>query len=90
MKANMKTVRKEMKAGDLKGLIDLPNYDDNQLVEINVHPTEHVEKKILSEEEIAAIWNRIDNCLSGANFDKSKTLDDWRKERLEEKYGITY
>ncbi|MBQ7493197.1 MAG: hypothetical protein IJT47_02070 [Selenomonadaceae bacterium] len=87
MNAELKTVRKEMTAGDLKGIMDLPNYADNQRVEVTVYPTAREEqKKILSEEEIAAIWRRIEGYLVG--IDKSKTLDDWRKERLEERYGI--
>ena len=87
MNAELKTVRKEMTAGDLKGIIDLPNYADNQLVKVTVYPTVPEEpKKILSEEEIAAIWDRLTGCLKGV--DPSKTLDDWRRERLEERYGI--
>lgn len=86
MKAELKTVRKEMTAGDLKGIIDLPDYADNQLVEVTIHPAE--EKKILSDEEINAIMDRLTGCLKGA--DPSKTLDDWRTERLEERYGIKF
>lgn len=82
----MKTVRKKMLARDLKGLIDLPNYDDAQPVKVTVMPDETQDKKLLSDAEIAAIWDRLTGCLAG--IDKSKTLDDWRKERLEEKYGI--
>lgn len=88
MNTELKTVRKEMTAGDLKKIIDLPDYDDNQRVKITVAPAEKVEKKILSEEEINAIWGRISGCLAG--LDKSKTLDDWRMERLEERYGIKF
>ena len=84
----MKTVRKKMLARDLKGLIDLPDYDDAQRVEVTVMPDETQDKKLLSEEEINAIWDRLTGCLAG--IDKSKTLDDWRKERLEEKYGIKF
>ena len=51
-------------------------------------PDETQDKKLLSEEEINAIWDRLTGCLAG--IDKSKTLDDWRKERLEEKYGIKF
>ena len=89
MKAELKTVRKEMTAGDLKGIIDLPDYADNQLVEVTIHPaTVREPKKILSEEEINAIMDRLTGCLKGA--DASKTLDDWRTERLEERYGIKF
>ena len=84
MKIKMKTVRKQMTAGDLKGIIDLPNYDDNQLVEVTVYPTE--EEKKLSPEEYDRIWKNIHEAFK--DVDKSKTLDDWRTERLEEKYGI--
>ena len=86
MNAEPKTVRKEMLARDLKGIIDLPDYADNQRVEVTVHPTE--ENKILSDEEINALLDDLTGCLKGA--DKSKTLDDWRTERLAERYGIAY
>ena len=82
----LKTVRKEMNAGDLKGIIDLPDYADDQPISITVSP---VDKK-LSDEEIAAIWSRIEGYWAGVKVDKSKTLDDWRKERLEERYGIKF
>ena len=83
----LKTVRKEMTAGDLKGIIDLPDYADNQRVEVTIYPaTVREPKKILSEEEINAIMDRLTGCLKGV--DPSKTLDDWRRERLEERYGI--
>ena len=88
MKTKLKTVRKQMTARDLKGIIDLPNYDDNQPVEVTVLPTSEERRKILSDEEIDAIWSRIENYLVGVDLDKSKTLDDWRTERLEERYGI--
>ena len=81
----MKTIRKKMLARDLKGLIDLPDYDDAQRVEVTVMPAE--EKKILSEEEINAIMDRLTGCLKGL-ADPSKTLDDWRAERLEKRYAI--
>ena len=80
----LKTVRKKMLARDLKGLIDLPNYDDNQLVRVIVYPTE--EEKKLSPEEFDAILDR----LTGAIPYTEKTLDDWRTERLEERYGIKF
>ena len=85
----LKTVRKEMNAGELKGLIDLPNYEDDQRVSITVSPAaEKEEKKILSDEEIEELLDRMEGCLQ--NLDPSKTLDDWRKERLEERYGIKF
>ena len=83
-----KTVRKEMIAGDLKKIIDLPNYDDNQRVKITVTPAVEQEKKLLSEEEINAIMDRLTGCLKG--LDKSKTIADWRMERLAEKHGLTF
>ncbi len=84
MKTKMKTVRRQMTARDLKGIIDLPNYADNQRVEVTVSPT--AEEKNLSPEERKKITDSLAGCLKGA--DPSKTLDDWRKERLEERYGI--
>ncbi len=82
----LKTVRKKMLARDLKGLIDLPNYDDNQRVEVTVYPTEE-RRKPLPPEERRKILDRLTGCLQGL-VDPSKTLDDWRTERLEERYGI--
>lgn len=80
----LKTVRKEMNAGDLKGIIDLPDYADDQPISITVSP---VEKK-LNDEEIEALLDSLTGCLK--NVDKSKTLEDWRNERLAERYGIAY
>ena len=89
MNAEPKTVRKEMLARDLKGIIDLPDYADNQRVEVTIYPTVPKEpKKILSDAEINALLDDLTGCLKGA--DKSKTLDDWRTERLAERYGIAY
>ena len=75
-----------MTADDLKGIIDLPNYADNQLVEVLIHPAE--EEKELTPEERRAIIKSLAGCLKGA--DPSKTLDDWCRERLEERYSIAY
>ena len=90
MNTKMKIVRKNMLARDLKGLIDLPGYDDNQRVEVTVYPDTDTdkEKKPLSSKELKAILDRLTGCLQGV--DKSKTLDDWRTERLEERYGIKF
>ena len=66
----MKTIRKEMNAGDLKGIIDLPDYADNQRVEITVAPAE--EKKILSDEEIDEIMGRLTGCLKGSDKNQQK------------------
>ena len=86
MKTNLKPVRKSMLVRDLKRGIDLPDYDDNQLVEVSIHPTAKEEKKPLSKAEIKALLDSLTGCLKGA--DPNKTLDDWRKERLEERYDI--
>ena len=84
---SLKTVRKEMTAGDLKGIIDLPNYPDDQLVRVTVYPTE--EQKKLSPEERDRIWAKIHAAFKDVSeADKAKSLDDWRKERIEERYGI--
>lgn len=92
MDMNLKTVRKEMMAGDLKGIIDLPNYPDDRLVEVTVSSVaERKPKKILSKEEIAAIWEKIHAAFKDVSeADKAKSLDDWRKERIEERYGIKF
>ena len=89
MDMNLKTVRKEMTAGDLKGIIDLPNYPDDQLVRVTVYPTE--ERKKLSREEYDRIWEKIHAAFKDVSeADKAKSLDDWRKERIEERYGIKF
>ena len=77
----MKTVTAEMKAGDLKGIIDLPNYPDNQPVEITVSPSTTEEDFDNLLKEIKTFW---------ANHEKAnetKTFDEYRMERLETKYG---
>ena len=85
----MKFVHKEMNAGDLKGIIDLPDYADNQRVEVTVAPAAPVEeRKKLSPEEIDEIMGRLIGCLEG--LDPTKTMADWREERLAEKYGIKF
>jgi len=82
MKTGLKTVHKNMFARDLKGVIDLPDYDDNQLVKVTVYPTE--EEKKLTPEEFTAILEKI----TGAIPYTDKTLDELRIERLEKKYGL--
>ena len=85
----LKTIRKEMTAGDLKGIIELPNYADNQRVKITVAPAEPVEvRKKMSPEEIDEIMGRLIGCLEVS--DPTKTMADWREERLAEKYGIKF
>ncbi|MBQ3726147.1 MAG: hypothetical protein II902_03650 [Selenomonadaceae bacterium] len=92
MDMNLKTVRKEMTAGDLKGIIDLPNYADDQLVSVTVSSiAEQKPKKILSKEEIAEIWEKIHSAFKNVSeADRAKSLDDWRRERMEERYGIKF
>ena len=82
----MQTVKVKMNAGDLKGLIDLPNYPDDQRVTITVNP--EFQEKEYSKEEIRAALDEIKKFW--AYLDKSeppKTLDEYRMERLEKKYG---
>ena len=86
----LKTVRKEMTAGDLKGIIDLPNYADNQRVEVSVVPAEPVrERKKMSPEEIEAALNKLTGCLKGL-VDPTKDMAYWRMERLAEKHGLKF
>lgn len=89
MNSKMKTVRKEMTAGDLKGIIDLPNYEDNQRVEIKIAPAEPEERKKMSREEIEAALNKLTGCLKGL-VDPTKDMAYWRSERLAEKHGLKF
>ncbi|MBR0261339.1 MAG: hypothetical protein IJQ85_06050 [Selenomonadaceae bacterium] len=82
MNNELKTVRKEMTAGDLKGIIDLPNYDDNRRVEVTVTPAE--EQTELSAEEL----KKVVQSLVGAIPYTDKSLHELRMERLEKKYEI--
>ena len=77
----MKTIRKKMLARDLKGLIDLPDYDDAQPVEVTVTPDAQTE---LSAEEL----KKVVKSLVGAIPYTDKTLDELRMERLEKRYAI--
>lgn len=84
------SVHKKMLAKDLKGIVNLPNYDDNQPVEIMVSPA--VEKKTLTREERKQVLKEIREIMAegrknNPEFDSNKTLDEYRMERLEEKYG---
>ena len=87
-KKTMLNVRKKMLAKDLKGIVNLPNYDDNQPVEITILPVE--EEKPLSREESKAAWRKIDEIMAevrnSPNFDPNMTLEDYRMERLAKKY----
>ena len=87
-KKMMLNVSKRMLAKDLKGIVNLPNYDDNQPVEITIKP---YEEKSLTREERKRALERIDEIMASAlkspDFDPNKTLEDYRMERLEAKYG---
>ena len=90
METTLKTIRKEMNAGDLKGIIDLPNYDDDQRVKITVEPKEPVEeRKKMSPEEIEAALKSLTGCLKGL-VDPTKDMAYWRGERLAERYGLKF
>ena len=84
----MKNVRAKKLAKDLKGVVDLPDYPDNQLVEITVLPT--TEEKNFTVEERKAALRKIDEImvpvLKSSDFNPHKTLDEYRMERLEAKY----
>lgn len=86
----MTNVTAQMLAKDLKGIINLPNYPDNQLVEITVSPT--VYRKPLTTQERRHALKRIREIMSegiknNPDFDPNKTLEEYHMERLEEKYG---
>lgn len=87
-KKTMLNVRKKMLAKDLKGIVNLPNYDDNQPVEITILPVE--EEKTLTHEERKETWRKIDEIMAevrnSPNFDPNMTLEDYRMERLAKKY----
>lgn len=87
-KKTMLNVRKKMLAKDLKGIVNLPNYDDNQPVEITILPVD--EEKTLTREERKEAWRKIDEIMAevrnSPNFDPNMTLEDYRRERLETKY----
>ena len=77
----MQTVKVKMNAGDLKGIIDLPNYPDNQPVEITVSPSTTEEDFDNLLKEIKTFWANHEK------VDETKTFDEYRMERLETKYG---
>lgn len=90
MKTELRTVSKQMTAGDLKGIMDLPNYADNQRVKITVSPAEPVlERKKMSPEEIESALNKLTGCLKDL-VDPTKDMAYWRNERLAERYGIKF
>ena len=75
----MEPVTVKMNAGDLKGIIDLPNYPDNQPVEITVKPkmTEADFDNLIKE--IKNFWAKHEK------VDEDKTFDEYRMERLTKK-----
>ena len=79
----MQTLNFKIKAGDLKGIVDLPNFDDEQLVNITVSP--EPEKKSLTEEEVIEIINELAGSLANSP-DKNKSLEQIRYERIMSKY----
>ena len=81
----MKPVTVKMNAGDLKGIIDLPNYPDNQSIEITVSPSPDVEEKTLTKEEVINIVNELAGCLANSPY-KNKSRDEIRYERIMSKY----
>lgn len=78
----MEPVTVKMNAGALKGIIDLPNYPDDQPVEITVSPEK--EQTPLSKEEVKKILSELAGCLSHSP-DKNKSLKEIRMERLNDK-----
>lgn len=90
MKMKLKTVRKQMTAGDLKGIFDLPNYADNQRVEVTISPAEpEVARKKMTPEEIESALNKLEGCLKGL-VAPTKDMKYWRGERLAERYGLKF
>lgn len=81
-------VRKTLRAKDLKGIVNLPNYDDNQPVEITITPKS--EEKALTREERSKILKEIHEIMLEAkknpDFNPNKTREEYRMERLAEKY----
>ncbi|MBR5913125.1 MAG: hypothetical protein IKZ58_02000 [Selenomonadaceae bacterium] len=82
----MQTVNVKLKAGALKGIVDLP-VDDDQLVNVTVSPEVEETKKITEKDfddllaEIKNFWAHRENA------EDIKTFDEYRMERLEKKYG---
>ena len=79
----MQTVKVKMNAGDLKGIIDLPDYPDDQRVTITVNP--EVKEKSVNTEELKKILKELAGCLSNSP-DKYKSRDEIRYERIMSKY----
>lgn len=84
----MKNVTAKMRAKDLKDVMKLPDYPDNQIVKILVSP--QGEKKAVTREERSQILKEIHDIMSEAkknpDFDPNKTREEYRMERLAEKY----
>lgn len=75
----MEPVTVKMNAGALKGIIDLPNYPDDQPVEITVKPKMTKEDFDNLIKEIKTFW------ATHEKVDENKTLDEYRMERLTDK-----
>ena len=80
----MQTLNFKIKAGALKGIVDLPNFDDEQLVNISVSP--ETEKKSLTEDEVLEIINELADSLANSP-DKNKSLEQIRYERIMQKHN---
>ena len=76
----MKPVTVKMNAGDLKGIIDLPNYPDNQLVDITIKPS-------ISEKDFDNLLKEIKTFWDNHEKPEEKSFDEYRMERLEARYG---
>lgn len=83
----MQTLNFKIKAGALKGIVDLPNFADEQLVNITVSPEVKEDKKI-TEKDFDDLLAEIKNFwANNENSEELKTFDEYRMERLEKKYG---
>ena len=79
----MQTLNFKIQAGALKGIVDLPNFRDDQHIEIAVKSES--EKEALTKEDVHKIINELAGCLSNSP-DKNKSLDEIRHERIMNKY----
>lgn len=64
----MQTVNVTMKAGALKGIVDLPNFDDEQLVNVTVSPDVNENKKI-TEQDFEDLLAEIKNFWAASGMD---------------------
>jgi len=74
----MKNITAQMLAKDLKTLVSLPNYDDNQKIELLIRP--------LGEKKRTRTAAEIVKSLTGVIPDKGQSLEEIRSERLAKKY----